>query len=337
MALAVQPFARDLIDGATPLYLVEKPAPGTGATLLLSEVVFIATGRPLLTMTEGRDEDEWRKRLTAKLRTGASHIVTDNLRRRLDSAAFSAAITSTMWEDRILGGSETARIPVRCCWVGTGNNPAVSSEIARRTVRIRLDAKIDRPWLRSGFRHPDLRRWVVANRGGLIWACLVLVQAWVRAGKPRGDVPTLGMFEAWADTMGGILDVAGVPGFLANAEEFYESSDAEGAALRALIIAWWEKHRDEAVSTSDLWLLNTATSDGIDTGEGSERSQRTRFGRLVGRLKDRMFSVDEEGERSLEGANPPKGVLVRVEAAGTRKRANLWRLRRLEKDSRVNV
>ncbi|GAG17382.1 unnamed protein product, partial [marine sediment metagenome] len=207
MALALQPFARDLIDGCTPLYLFEKPAPGTGATLLVSEIVFIATGRPLLAMTEGRDEDEWRKRLTAKLRTGAGHIVIDNLGNRLDSPALSAAITASVWEDRILGRSETVKIPIRCCWMATGNNPAVSSEIARRTVRVRLDAKIDRPWERTSFRHPNLHGWVQENRSQLVWAALVLIQAWIDQGKPEGDT-ILGGYEAWARVLGGILAVA---------------------------------------------------------------------------------------------------------------------------------
>src|SRR5262245_5242138 len=34
VALLLLPFARDLIAGATPLHLIEKPSPGTGATLL---------------------------------------------------------------------------------------------------------------------------------------------------------------------------------------------------------------------------------------------------------------------------------------------------------------
>src|SRR5215470_13321176 len=119
-----------------------------------------AIGRNLDKMTEGRDEDEWRKRITAKIATGPSVILIDNLRRRLDSAAVSAAITATTWEDRRLGHTEMISFPVTCAWVATGNNPSVSSEIARRTVRIRLDAKVDRPWRRSReYRHPELLDW----------------------------------------------------------------------------------------------------------------------------------------------------------------------------------
>lgn len=168
VALLLLPFARELIDGPTPLHLFEKPSPGTGATLLVDMLAHPATGAPIATMSEGQDEDEWRKRITAKLMTGPSFVCIDNLRRRLDSASVSAAITSPRWEDRILGRSEITSLPIRCGWIATGNNRAVSSEIARRTVRCRLDAKVDRPWLREQFKHRDLRGWVRRHRGRLV-------------------------------------------------------------------------------------------------------------------------------------------------------------------------
>src|SRR3712207_8294493 len=63
----------------------------------------------LFRSTEGRDEDEWRKRITAKLATGSPVLLIDNLRRPLDSAAVAAAITATRWEDRLLGVSQIVR------------------------------------------------------------------------------------------------------------------------------------------------------------------------------------------------------------------------------------
>src|SRR5262249_7363276 len=149
VATALAPFVRDLIDGPTPLYSVEAPSAGTGKTLLVELLTLPALGRPISAMTEGRDEDEWRKRLFAKLRSAPSILLLDNIKRRLESGALASAITSyPLWEDRILGVSEIARVPVRCIWIATGNNPALSSEMTRRTVRIRLDAQVDRPWLR---------------------------------------------------------------------------------------------------------------------------------------------------------------------------------------------
>ena len=149
-----------MIDGPTPLHLIEKPTPGTGATLMVDAIATILTGAGASVMTEGRDDEEWRKRVTAKLRQIPSIVLIDNLRQKLDSAAVAAALTAPFWEDRILGASEMARLPIRCVWIATGNNPEFSNEMARRLVRIRLDAHVERPWQRAGFRHPDLMTWV---------------------------------------------------------------------------------------------------------------------------------------------------------------------------------
>ena len=73
-------------------------------------------------------------------------------------------------------GSEIVRVPTSCIWVATGNNPALSNEMTRRTVRIRLDAKTDRPWLREKFKHPDLRTWMAENRGKLAGSALTLIR-----------------------------------------------------------------------------------------------------------------------------------------------------------------
>ena len=311
LALILLPFVRALIDGPTPLHLIEKPAPGTGATLMIDAIAVVTTGVSASVMVEGRDDEEWRKRLTAKLRQIPSIVLIDNLRRRLDAAPLAAALTAPWWEDRILGKSETVRFPIRCTWIATGNNPQFSNELARRLVRIRLDAHVDQPWRREGFRHANLLAWTRANRAALVAACLTLGQAWIAAGRPRHG-SMLGSFEAWAGIMGGILEAAGVPGFLANLDEMYEAANAEGAVWRAFVAAWWERYGTAEVGTAELHELALACEPPLPLGDGGERSQRTRLGRALGRLRDRVFAIGE--------------VKVCVRVAGTRQRAQRWRL-----------
>ena len=311
LALILLPFMRALIDGPTPLHLIEKPAPGTGATLMIDAIAVVTTGVSASVMVEGRDDEEWRKRLTAKLRQIPSIVLIDNLRRRLDAAPLAAALTAPWWEDRILGKSETVRLPIRCTWIATGNNPQFSNELARRLVRIRLDAHVDQPWRREDFRHANLLAWTRANRAALVAACLTLGRAWIAAGRPRHG-SMLGSFEAWAGIMGGIIEAAGVPGFLANLDEMYEAADAEGAVWRAFVAAWWERHGTAEVGTAELHELALACEPPLPLGDGGERSQRTRLGRALGRLRDRVFAIGE--------------VKLCVRVAGTRQRAQRWRL-----------
>lgn len=172
-------FARLLIPGPTPFHLVEKPSPGTGGTLLVQCLTYPAIGQSIGGQTEGRSEEECRKRLTASLMAAPPVIFFDNLQLKVDSGALSSAITASYWEDRILGQSRIVRVPVRCVWVATGNNPVLSNEVARRTVSIRLDAQQDRPWLKREFRIPNLPKWVEEHREQLIWAALTIIQNWI--------------------------------------------------------------------------------------------------------------------------------------------------------------
>ncbi|WP_198370259.1 DUF7146 domain-containing protein [Roseomonas rosulenta] len=292
LSLLLLGFVRAKVDGPTPLHLIEKPTPGTGATLMVDAVATVLTGVGASVTTEGRDDEEWRKRITAKLRQIPSLILIDNLREKLDSSALAAALTAPFWEDRVLGQSEMVRLPIRCAWVATGNNPTFSNEMARRLVRIRLDARTDQPWRRDGFRHPDLMGWVRANRPRLVAAGLTLCQAWVAAGRPRGT-RTVGSYEAWSAVIGGILEVAGVPDFLGNLDEMLAVSDAEGAVWRPFVQAWWDRFGSAEVGATELYPVALNTEPPFPLGDGSDRSQRTRLGNALTRMRDRVFRIGE--------------------------------------------
>jgi len=288
------PFVRDLIDGPTPLHLIEKPSPGTGATLLAEVLIYPSIGGSLPVFTEARDDEEWRKRITAKLIGGASVIFIDNIRKRLESSHLASAITGIVWEDRLLSLNEIVHAPVRCVWIATGNNPVLSQEMVRRTVRIRLGAKSDRPWLDRKFKYSNLREWVAIHRADLINACLVLIQAWIAQGKPVGTLSVgnlIGSFESWAMTMGGILKIAGIDGFLSNLNDFYEESDAEGAGWRAFVTAWSARFQSLPVGVSSLYELISSSEEPIEIGlgEGSEQSQKIRLGKRLTQMRERIF------------------------------------------------
>lgn len=293
MALLLLPFARELIAGQTPLHVVDKPTPGSGATLLLDVVVRVATGRPVGAMAEGRDDEEWRKRVTAALLAGRSHLVIDNVRKRLDSGALAGAITAPSWEDRRLGVSEMVRVPARPVWACSGNNVALSDEMTRRSVRLRLDPGQDRPQLRTGFRHPDLPAWSRENRGALVWAALTMIRAWLAAGRPDGAGVTLGGFEAWSHVMGGVLKVAGIPGFLGNLDDFYAESEADDD-WRGFTAAWHAEHAHSELPARELVTL---ASEFLDLGEGDHAGLTKRLGRRLREQRGRVF-----GELRLERA-----------------------------------
>ena len=221
-------------------------------------------------------------------------VVFDNAkeRKRIDSQALASLLTTTTWESRILGRSEVIQVPTYAMWMLTGNNLRLSSELSRRSVRIRIDPKQDCAWQRSGFKHDPIMVWATQHRGELVHAALVLVQAWIAAGRPVPDQIRLGSFEGWTRVLGGILAVAGVPGFLANVGKNQADNDEEGEAWRAFVEAWWEEFQDQAVSASQLREFCEKHELMLDVlGDGSERSQQSRLGRALKGARDRVFGT----------------------------------------------
>jgi putative DNA primase/helicase len=290
LAALLLPFLRRLIDGPTPLHLFDAPVEGTGKTLLANVIGVVSTGRPPEAMAEGNCDEEWRKRLTAVLAEGPTFVLLDNLNRTLDSGALAAALTSRVWKDRILGSTKTATLPNTAVWLASGNNTRLSRELIRRTVWCRLDARVGAPWERSNFRHPHLLAWAQANRGALVAAALTLCRAWLAAGRLPGR-QTLGLFESWAAVVGGVLEVAGVPGLLGAARDFRDTRADEASEWRAFVASWWQEHQEDAAGVDQLFALATRERllDRVP-GDKGERSQRSRLGLALGKAADRVIA-----------------------------------------------
>lgn len=281
------------MPGPTPLHLIDKPTPGTGATLLANSLLLPAVGTNLTTRAGTTHEEEMRKRLTAVLMQLPTGLLLDNLSGKLDSSVLSSALSATTYEDRLLGASANISIPVKTAWVGTGNNVQLSTELTRRSVPIRLDAKADRPWLREvAFKHPDLPQWAHQHRGVLVHALLTLWSAWLSEKRPSGD-SKLGGYESWAAVIGGVLQVAGVNGFLQNLEDLYERADADGDAQRAFIAEWWDKHGSKRVSASAL--LKVAVEANVPLRSSADQ-QPAELGILLRSLLGRHYDITVNGK-----------------------------------------
>ena len=115
----------------------------------------------------------------------------------------------------------------RSTWIVTGNNIRPAGDMPRRCYQIRLNAKQATPYRGREFRHPDLLRWVSANRSELLHALLVIARFWFYKGCPDGlnGIPAIGSFEDWHRKVAGILRAAQVKGFLANYTAFIEQED----------------------------------------------------------------------------------------------------------------
>ena len=251
LGLLLTPIIRHAIPGQVPLALIDATRPGTGKSLLAETVAMIATGRKAAMIIAPYDDNEWRKRIASTLAEGATIIVIDNLKAKLEAASLDATLTSSIVKERILGQSKNGMYPQRATWMATGNNIQIGGDLPRRVYWIRMDANTAKPWTRGGFTH-DLDTWVPAHRGELIAALLTLARAWYAAGKPEAGVPRLGNFQSWANTVGGILAHCWVEGFLGNLNALYEQADEEAAQWAAFLHAWHDTYQDDAVLVSRL-------------------------------------------------------------------------------------
>jgi hypothetical protein len=153
----------------------------------------------------------------------------------------------------------------------TGNDLDLADEQIRRSIPIFLNAgdvrASDRK--REEFKHPDLLNWATRdNRRELVTAALTLIEHW-RLGPvehteggyvfvrddddaPRESRQTLGSFERWAAIIGGILEAAGVEGFLGNRDKLNTEALSAESQEGAEFLGGWEALRLGPIALAEL-------------------------------------------------------------------------------------
>jgi hypothetical protein len=253
LALLMTFVVRELV-GCVPLALLDAPRMGSGKSLLASITGIVATGKASSFGLQLGDNVELRKNLTARLREGPSIICFDNIDEVIKSPVLAALLTLRYWEDRLLGRSRLLTLPMRAVVLATGNNIKLGGDIPRRCYHVRIDANAVRPWEGRTFKY-RLPEYALENRGAKIANLLVMARAWLCAGRPQGHNPVLGSFEEWCNVTGGILEYAGLQGFLGNLSEMRratadEEDDTE--AWSAWIAAIFSSFGEEPFTAKNL-------------------------------------------------------------------------------------
>jgi hypothetical protein len=282
IALFLLPFVRDMIDGPTPLHLIEASMPGSGKGLLASSLLYAGLGK-IAGAPQPRDDDELRKFITSELIAMRPVIFLDNISRTIDSGAFAAALTLETWNDRVLGTSATANVKIRSLWLATANNATLSTEITRRTVRIRLTPNTDKPEERENFLHEDLIVWVMENRPKLVQAAHIICRWAIQQSLPRPKRKNIGSFERWTRLMASIMETAGYSDFLGNYRALQDGSDTERAALSFFAISayeWMQKEKKDWATNAEL-LAIASPIDGLEFRGKDDHAREMSFGRWI--------------------------------------------------------
>lgn len=293
VALLLLPFVREMITSPTPFHLIEAPQASTGKGLIADVFAIVSTGTTAQTQVLGENDAEVRKQVTTALASGAPYLDYDNVT-SLRSVVLEQALTSNWWRDRMLGTNREGLYPIRLTWLATGNNVAVGRrDMARRILRIRLDAKCEDPHLRpvEEFKHSNLRGWAMENRGALVSACLTLCRAWIEAGKPGAEAgtPQRGSYEAWRDVMGGILSVAGIPGFLASDADSLADLDEDKFEWGTFCDAWANSPGGPTFKRTAAQLLDLANQRTLLESIRYSKSPNQVMGHALRRRRDQVF------------------------------------------------
>ena len=238
LAFVLTLFARPAIDGCVPLVAIDATAPGTGKGRLVDATAIIATGREGTKTPLPQDDEECRKRITSLLIEGERLAVLDNISDTIALPSLDAALTATVWRDRLLGKNASVTVPNLMLWAATGNNLAIGGDLARRTLHIRLESRIEDPENRADFRHPDLLAWVRAERPRLACAALTILRAHAVAGSPRCGVKAWGSFESFSARVAAAVAWVDLPDPQTTRDGLAIAADATKNALATLIDGW---------------------------------------------------------------------------------------------------
>lgn len=296
LALVLTPFVRGHVD-VVPLAVVDGLQMGVGKNLFADVVHILATGTTSKPLAFSQEDEEVRKLITSAFRGGADIFVFDEAH-AIDSAQLARALTSITYTDRQLGVSHMLEFPNQVTWMSLGNRVRVEGDVIRRVYRIALHTTAPNPQDRpeTSFRHPNLRGWTRANRGALLTAALTLVRAWFAAGTPTASKGvTFGSFELWDRIVGGIVERAGVPGFLTNLAEWRSESNF---ALQywARHLAWLRETFGRSPFTCSDVRAKLVTDreaepppDMTDLNPADPRAYTRKLGQAYARMADRYF------------------------------------------------
>ncbi|MFT7835604.1 bifunctional DNA primase/polymerase [Saccharothrix sp. BKS2] len=314
-AMPLTLITRPMIDGPCPLFAIDAPTEGSGKGLF-TEVTLNPLMSGFTVEAAPTQASEWWKTIISSLMEAPSVVIYDNVHGEMDSGPLASAVTAwPLISGRVLGQSKLVRQHPPAVWAVSGNNIAMSSELTRRTVRVRLDHTVHgyhgKPSERTGFRHPKLRSWVRENQGQVIWSWLVVIQSWLKAGRPIPDnLPTMGSFTEWVEVVGSILDHAGIKGLLTNRNAVAAQVDTEAQLTEGFMFSWANDPGQKEIKNADgdvikpgrasYALTAVSAADLLKMVEGLElelptkigpmgTDRRSAFGRWLGSIVDKQF------------------------------------------------
>ena len=308
-AVALSALITPVVRGAlsvAPLHAIRARTAGTGKSFLADVASAIATGRPCpVTSAAPGDEAETEKRLTGLLLAGFPLLSLDNVNGELSGDLLCQAVERPLIRVRPMGRHDIVEIESRSTIIATGNNLRIAGDMVRRAIVCDLDAGIERPELRQFQADPVAI--VQRDRGRYVSAALIVVRAYVVAGRPAA-LPSIASFTDWSNTVRSALVWLGCADPAASMEQA-RVDDPELEALREVMAAW--HNANGPVPTTCRRTIDLAGERGARTDEhGETQSYGQHTGPRFPGLRDALARV-AMGRTDIDPARLGRWLLAR--------------------------
>jgi hypothetical protein len=334
IAFALTLVCRQAINDIIPMSIVNALSDkGTGKTFLVQMIHLMTTAQEAPTSSLPEEEAEIRKTLTTAAEESKDFVFFDNVRGIVKSRALESVLTMLRWHDRILGSNRSVDSPLRVNWVMTGNHMSLGNDLSRRCYFIHLqwkDAPKGRAYLvgttpETQRRYPNMREHILEHQSEYLAAFLIIARAWYAAGRPKPTKTTLlhGTYKTWCDTIGGMLEHAGIEGFLATHEHDLDEQEDETYEWEAFFTACVEQFGNREVGAGDIVaaLSETESNPIIESLPGVLVKERDKD------KSNRAFAITLGRFLKNRRSHPVGDTLAYVEEAGRDKhtKKTLWR------------
>lgn len=265
VALIMEPIMRSQMPpmSNSPLHLAQASMKNAGKSKLVRAAILAGTGMDPDELTPaGVDKDEeWAKQIARCLRSAPPAISIDNVRGgQLNSAILDRALTSPFFSIRAMHSLNSMLLANNKTWAASANNIELHEDTSRRLVYITLLHNDDDKVFRNG----EIVDWTRKNLAELAWATRVIARGWICAGRPQwrsqrpkdsamadGAPLRFDSFEGWANTMGGLMDWLGLPGFLTNYKKEASRADKEGDEADEFFAVLLDTFKEKPFRASD--------------------------------------------------------------------------------------
>jgi hypothetical protein len=243
------------------------------------------------------NEDEFRKKLVGKFKSGCNIFHSENNKGYINSAELEKLATSEYFTDRLLGQNNNITFP-NILEISLSANTGITytPDFANRSIFINLMLDLEDPNQRK-FKVSDLHHYVKEHRNDILSALYAFVREWYIKGMPAGTNP-FASYPEWARVCGGVMEAVGYTNpCVQNLDPARIGGDTDTKDMKRLFELCHESWGSDRIKKKDI--LNRLCGEDVCSEEWAElftwvkwqdKGARGKFGKFFEKYVGRIFS-----------------------------------------------